>query len=119
MSPMRKTKTLFYRLHQQHHRCFYCGHCLAAEDADITLDHVAPQHLGWIAARSFDNPLNAVAACHECNRDKGGRMPTAEETARLEAMNVDYSDSAADAHYRAMLRISAHSLKLLELYRVH
>ena len=119
MSPSRKMKTLFYRLHQQHHRCFYCGHDMACRKVDITLDHVEPQRLGWITPKAFDVPQNSVAACEECNTRKGGRLPTEEETARLAALNTDYSDEAADAHYRDILRVSAHSMKLLEIYRIH
>lgn len=118
MTPSRKIKTLFYRLHQQYHRCFYCSRCMAGADCEITLDHVAPVSLGWLNRGSFDTAQNSVAACIGCNKKKGARMPSAEEEMRLAVLNQGYTDAIADAHYADMLRVSAHSLHLLRMYGI-
>jgi 5-methylcytosine-specific restriction endonuclease McrA len=115
MTPMRKVKTLFYRLHQQHHRCFYCGIDLTG-DVEITVDHVTPMHLSYIVPRTFDDPKNIVACCKQCNTDKAGRMPSEDEVARLAVLNEEFDDALSDAHYNQMLRLSAHMMKALSLY---
>ena len=43
------------------HTCAYCG-----STENITLDHVKPRSLG-----GPDTSQNIVAACHQCNNDKG------------------------------------------------
>jgi 5-methylcytosine-specific restriction endonuclease McrA len=48
--------------------CHYCGRQLTPDSA--TVDHVVPKLRGgpfvlW----------NLVAACHDCNQDKGNRLP--------------------------------------------
>jgi 5-methylcytosine-specific restriction endonuclease McrA len=53
-------------LRRDGYRCQYCGH----EASNMTVDHIVPrnrhgQHC-W---------ENLVAACPQCNRRKGGRMP--------------------------------------------
>ena len=91
---------------------------MASRQTEITLDHVTPRHLGWLNYGTFDTSQNVVACCKDCNRDKGGRMPTEDELERLAALNETYSDAIADKHYQDMLRLSVHSLKLLELNRI-
>jgi HNH endonuclease len=57
-------KTLREKLiRNQKNRCFYCGRKRGAE---LTLDHVYPRSKGGTSEES-----NLVAACLECNRDKG------------------------------------------------
>ncbi len=117
MSPTRKIKTLFFRLSQQAHRCFYCGADLTANDIEITVDHVQPVTLSWITPRAFDTPENIVAACIECNAEKGCALPDDDVLARLAALNKGYTDAAADSHYKQMLRISAEAVKVFDYYR--
>ncbi len=117
MSPIRKIKTLFFRLNQQQHRCFYCGVDMTAEDVQITTDHVQPQNLSWITPRAFDTPENTVAACIQCNADKGGSYPDDDTLARLAALNDGYSEAAADSYYKQMLRLSAEAVKVFDYYR--
>jgi 5-methylcytosine-specific restriction endonuclease McrA len=62
--------------------CFYCGEPMSTTAADPlrmdTFDEVVPRSRGGMAIRT-----NVVLACMGCNRDKGNRMPTAEELDRL------------------------------------
>ncbi|MCC6954518.1 MAG: HNH endonuclease [Deltaproteobacteria bacterium] len=48
--------------------CQYCGRHLSNSDA--TMDHVLPRSQGGTT-----HWFNVVAACHPCNRRKGGRTP--------------------------------------------
>jgi len=48
--------------------CQYCGAILAS--SDLTLDHVIPRSRGGKSTWE-----NLVAACNECNRTKGSRLP--------------------------------------------
>ena len=48
--------------------CQYCGSTLSY--GNMTLDHVVPRSRGGVTKWE-----NLVAACHPCNRKKGGRTP--------------------------------------------
>jgi 5-methylcytosine-specific restriction endonuclease McrA len=50
------------------HQCQYCRQRLS--DHDLTLDHVVPRSHGGGTTWK-----NIVAACRDCNRQKGGRTP--------------------------------------------
>ncbi len=50
------------------HRCQYCDGRFSGRE--LTLDHVVPRSHGGRTTWK-----NVVAACRECNRDKGGRTP--------------------------------------------
>ena len=50
------------------HQCQYCEQRFSARD--LTLDHVVPRSLGGGTTWK-----NVVAACRDCNRNKGGRTP--------------------------------------------
>jgi 5-methylcytosine-specific restriction endonuclease McrA len=54
-------------LRRDEHRCQYCGR----ESSHLTIDHVVPRHRG--GEHSWEN---LVAACPQCNRRKGGRLPS-------------------------------------------
>lgn len=49
---------------RDNYTCQYCGR----SDAELTVDHVIPRHLG--GDHSWEN---LVAACRNCNHAKGGR----------------------------------------------
>ncbi len=51
-------------LRRDNYRCQYCGR----ESNQLTVDHVVPRHRG--GEHSWEN---LVAACPQCNRQKGGR----------------------------------------------
>ena len=51
-------------LRRDEYRCQYCGR----RAAQLTIDHVVPRHRG--GQHCWEN---LVAACHQCNRRKGGR----------------------------------------------
>lgn len=55
-------------LARDHFSCQYCGTHLTRTDA--TLDHVLPRSQGGTTCWE-----NIVAACHGCNRKKGGQTP--------------------------------------------
>lgn len=113
MTPARRIKTLFYRLHQQHHRCFYCSGDLTCEKKEPSLDHVRPRSQG--RGNQYDEPKNCVACCLECNERKADKRPDEEMLARLENLNQTYSDEKADVHYMMMLRTSRELMKVVGL----
>jgi 5-methylcytosine-specific restriction endonuclease McrA len=51
------------------YQCQYCGHRFPTED--LTYDHVLPKSRGGKTEWE-----NIVTCCIECNRKKGGRMPS-------------------------------------------
>lgn len=53
---------------RDHYACQYCGHKLGV--AELTYDHVVPRSQGGRTEWT-----NIVTACHDCNRNKGGRTP--------------------------------------------
>jgi 5-methylcytosine-specific restriction endonuclease McrA len=53
---------------RDHYTCQYCGTKLGV--AELTYDHVVPRSQGGRTEWT-----NIVTACHDCNRDKGGRTP--------------------------------------------
>ncbi|NIP82697.1 MAG: hypothetical protein GWM90_27150 [Gemmatimonadetes bacterium] len=54
------------RILQRHgHRCVYCGE--RHDAADLTVDHVEPRVKGGDHSEG-----NLVAACRQCNTEKGG-----------------------------------------------
>jgi len=65
-SPSHLIKLRTEALKKQHGRCFYCGDPLSKKDA--TADHIIPQSKGGKTSKK-----NIVAACSECNSDKGSR----------------------------------------------
>jgi 5-methylcytosine-specific restriction endonuclease McrA len=50
------------------YRCQYCG--TRCSPSDVTCDHVVPRSQG--GSTDWEN---IVAACKDCNRNKGGRTP--------------------------------------------
>ena len=50
------------------HTCQYCGHRLPR--SQLNLDHVVPRSRGGKTTWE-----NVVTSCHNCNRQKGGRLP--------------------------------------------
>lgn len=104
-------KVLFFRLFQQHHRCFYCSCDLTLPEHEPSLDHVIPRSVAGIKDSGLDAPDNCVAACLVCNYRKGSRMPSADEKARLAELNKGYSDEQADQHYFDMLRMPIHVMQ--------
>ncbi len=68
------------------YRCQYCGQ----ESSHLTVDHVMPRRLGGRYA--WDN---LVAACHPCNRRKGGRTLT---DAHMHLLRPPYEPTPT-AHY--------------------
>jgi 5-methylcytosine-specific restriction endonuclease McrA len=53
-------------LRRDEYRCQYCGR----EGGNLTVDHILPRHRG-----GEHHWKNLVAACPQCNRRKGGRLP--------------------------------------------
>ena len=51
-----------------HWKCVYCGRDL--DEQTVTRDHVMP-----VSAGGSNGKENIVAACFQCNRDKGDRTP--------------------------------------------
>lgn len=51
-------------LRRDNYTCQYCG----KKSTNLTLDHVLPRHMG--GQHSWEN---LAAACHACNRHKGGK----------------------------------------------
>lgn len=60
-----KKETLYYR---DHGKCMYCGEPLKINT--LTFDHVHPRSRG--GRHEWEN---VVAACKECNSDKGDELP--------------------------------------------
>jgi len=106
MTRGRKIKILLYRLHQQGHKCFYCGwHFVNAKLlTDITIDHVMPRHLGAMRGLTYDVPENVVACCTLCNHRKDGREPTDTELLKLTALNHGFTAEGMDAHFMRVLQ---------------
>lgn len=116
MTPQRRIRTLLFRLHQQHHRCFYCGGDLTKPDIEISIDHVYPRSRVPDKDRAeIDTPENCVASCVPCNQKKGDKLPGQDTLARLAELNKDYSGLAADSHYDTILKTSAHLNRLVGL----
>lgn len=69
----------------QGRKCFYCDCGLSFEKA--TRDHFLPRCMGYRTVT-----LNLVACCRKCNRKKGPRLPTFDET--LKAREVYRSINA-------------------------
>ena len=65
-------------LARDHFKCQYCAVSLAFRDS--TVDHVVPRSQGGITSWT-----NVVAACHGCNRKKGGRTP---DQARMDLLTL-------------------------------
>lgn len=91
-APRRRTKAgrglLWAAYRQQGGACFYCTRALRMDrptrrrpENAATADHLYPVSTG--GTNSF---TNVVAACRDCNRAKGARMPTDEELARKAAL---------------------------------
>lgn len=113
MNDRKRLKVLFFRLHQQYHACFYCGCDLTAPDVEITVDHVQPRSIGWIAD-SLDIPENVVACCVDCNNSKGNKAPSENVLQRLAELNKSLSDENIDKHLVSMLKLPKHSIDIAE-----
>jgi 5-methylcytosine-specific restriction endonuclease McrA len=64
--PVRFSRVNIYA--RDNYSCQYCG--AKREIAELTYDHVVPRSQGGCTEWT-----NIVTACHECNRQKGGRTP--------------------------------------------
>lgn len=117
MTPIKKMKTLFYRLEQQYHRCFYCSCDLQDSSVEITADHVVPKVLST-KKLNFDTPENIVACCKQCNNDKGARVPTESELVRLRELNKVISHEGIDAHFNAIMKMPKYLTQLLPIYSI-
>lgn len=53
-------------LRRDNYTCQYCGR----QTKQLTIDHIVPRHAG-----GGNEWRNLVAACQNCNRQKGGRTP--------------------------------------------
>jgi 5-methylcytosine-specific restriction endonuclease McrA len=82
-------------LRRDDYTCQYCGRKLAM----LTVDHVVPRRLG--GEHSW---TNVVAACHPCNRRKGGKTP---EKANMMLRRPPFEPSAS-AYYRFGRHLVSH-----------
>ena len=83
--------------------CMYCGAHNA--EANLTRDHVIPLSQGGI-----DVWANVVAACRECNTNKGGRTP---EQAHMPLLAVPYVPNWAEFLALSNRRILADQMQFL------
>lgn len=74
-------------LRRDNFTCQYCG----KKSTNLTIDHVIPRHMG--GTHSWDN---LAAACHACNRRKGGKTV---EQADMRLLRQPYEPSPS-AEYR-------------------
>lgn len=83
-------------LQRDNHICQYCGR----RSVMITIDHVVPRHLN--GPHSWHN---LVAACHTCNRRKGGKTL---DQANMTLLRQPF-EPPPTAHYRFGKYLSQHA----------
>lgn len=111
------SKALFFRLHQQGHRCFFCGGDLSARDAEIALACASTSPSPGITAISTALE-RSVAVCGVCMPLYNQTRWSAADRARVAALTSGVSCAQVDQHYQDMLRLSLDLRKAAELFNL-
>lgn len=78
-------------LEEQGSMCFYCKKELRVDQA--TVDHFIPK-----AAGGTNSHLNKVAACKQCNGNKGDSMPTESQLLKLHECKIEFFMRLTQTH---------------------
>lgn len=111
------SKALFFRLHQQGHRCFFCGCDLSARDAEIGLACASVSPSPGVTAISAALE-RSVAVCGICMPLYNQTRWSAADRARVAVLSDGVSCAEVDQHYQEILRLSLDLRKAAELFHL-